>query len=376
MPIQNRDYYGAMQRGREDRLNDEFRKTRNSLGNIDLQQAQRLNALAQNPQATPEEFARAGGAGIGTANALTGINNNSANRQKVDAERLFLAAQYGLRSDRPKELIASQFPDIAAMNPNFANETDEQIRAQLQDLTARYGSQAGIGPAAPPPKIEQTAGPNGSTILVRGNDWKVVEQPKPEKAPPRFRPMQPEEIKAAGLPPGTSAQVNDGTGQIQVLSKRDASSTLSQKDATTAKQKLVTVNLAKQQLARIRQRFEDLKGTMSAGAFGQGRLPTEKGKSFDAAVDQMRSTLTALTRTPGVGAMSDYETKLDQAKFPARTNYESVTAEQIQAIEDQLTLIERGYKGLLEGQQPTEAPAEVDLSQLSDEELLRELQGG
>ena len=85
-------------------------------------------------------------------------------------------------------------------------------------------------------------------------------------------------------------------------------------------------------------------------------MPTERGKKFDAAVDRMRSTLTALTRVPGVGAMSDYETKLDQGKFPARNAYESVTTEQIQGIEDLLSTIESGYAGLLSGGSSEQAP--------------------
>jgi hypothetical protein len=148
-----------------------------------------------------------------------------------------------------------------------------------------------------------------------------------------------------------------------VLSKRDTTATLSQKDATTAKMKLNTVSLARQQLNRIRDEFEGkadpktgqrtggIKGTMSAGAFGQGRVPSEGGRKFDAAVNQMRSTLTALTRVPGVGAMSDYETKLDQSKFPTRNDYESVTEQQLGDLDNMLNAIETGYKDLLSGSQ-------------------------
>lgn len=181
---------------------------------------------------------------------------------------------------------------------------------------------------------------------------------KPGRA---FRAMSPEEIKAAGLPAGSSAQIDDSTGKIDVLSKRDTTASLSQKDATTAKMKLNTVSLARQQLNRIREEFEGkvdpktgqrvggIKGTMSAGAFGQGKIPTEGGRKFDAAVNQMRSTLTALTRVPGVGAMSDYETKLDQSKFPTRNDYESVTEQQLGDLDNMLNAIETGYTDLLSG---------------------------
>ena len=189
--------------------------------------------------------------------------------------------------------------------------------------------------------------------------------------------MRPDEIANAGLPPGTAAQVNDATGQISVLSKRDATSGLSQKDQVVAKQKLTTVNLARQQLQNIQQRFNAIKDSLSAGGGGQGSLPTPKGQAFDRAVDQMRSTLTALTRVPGVGAMSDFETKLDQAKFPSRTDYEEVTQQQINDIGMMLRTIEEGYHGLLNGTTPAapDQPEAPDVSALSDEELLRALGG-
>lgn len=189
----------------------------------------------------------------------------------------------------------------------------------------------------------------------------LVPKPKEAKAHEdveQFQPLTPEEIAAAGLPAGTSAQKSLKTGKVDVLSRRDNTGVLSQKDATTAKMKLNTVQLARQQLQKIRESFAGIKGSLSAGGFGQGHMPTESGQSFDAAVDQMRSTLTALTRVPGVGAMSDYESKLDQAKFPSRTDYEATTEQKIAGIEDMLALIENGYTGLLSGGAQQSDPAQ------------------
>jgi hypothetical protein len=177
----------------------------------------------------------------------------------------------------------------------------------------------------------------------------------------QFRTLSPAEVQAAGFPAGTVVQEDANTGALDVVTKRDNTGSLSQKDMTTARMKLNTVSLARQQLNAIRQRFGEMKNSISSGAFGQGRLPTPKGRAFDAAVDQMRSTLTALTRVPGVGAMSDYETRLDQAKFPSRQNYESVTQQQIDAIDNMLNAIETGYNDLLGGAQ--QAPAQSTQAQ-------------
>jgi hypothetical protein len=353
MPIVNRSYYDAAEKGRQDRDAAQARAAHNAMSQITIDRERDVNALMKNPNATAEQYARAGQTGI--SNAL--LDNQQVARQgkQLDAQRLFQAAQYGMQSQSPKAFIAQNYPEIAALNPNFAQESDETVRTSLQELLGKFGPQAGIGPAPPPVKYERLEGPRGSVLQRDPRTGEMKQVVGPDNTQPsaptrgRYRPLSAQEIHEAGLPAGSSAQIDTETGKIDILSKRDNSGAISQKDATTAKQKLVTVSLARQQLERIKQRFEGIKGTMAAGAFGQGNLPTEGGKSFDAAVDQMRSTLTALTRTPGVGAMSDYETKLDQAKFPARTNYESVTAEQIQAIDDQLTLIERGYRGLLEG---------------------------
>lgn len=245
------------------------------------------------------------------------------------------ASQAGINLQPSADVVAQQ---------GFAREMDKQNFVQQKELA---GIQHGH-------RLSEISATNAS---------------KPGRS---FRAMTPDEVAQAGLPAGTSAQFDETTGKIDVISKRDNTNTLSQKDATTAKMKLNTVSLARQQLNRIREEFEGkvdpktgqrvggIKGTMSAGAFGQGKIPTEGGRKFDAAVNQMRSTLTALTRVPGVGAMSDYETKLDQSKFPTRNDYESVTEQQLSDLDNMLNAIETGYKDLLTGgqQQGGAAPAQ------------------
>lgn len=147
MPIVNRDYYGAAQRGRQDALDDQYARQRNALGALNVEEAKRFNALATNPQATPEQFARAGRSDI--ANSILNNQANQRQQQQLDATRLFQAAQYGINSQSPKAFIQQHYPEIAQLNPNFQNETDDQIRAQLQDLLGKFGPQAGIGPPGP-----------------------------------------------------------------------------------------------------------------------------------------------------------------------------------------------------------------------------------
>lgn len=276
-----------------------------------------------------------------------------------------------LQNQDLKSYIQSSEPDLAQ---NLAKQgidvlrtPDDVLRHKLQTVLDKAGAEAGIAPTT---QLETLQGEGGS-ILQRdpttGALKQVVAPQKPDygaarlseqqrhnravesKAGGQFVPLSAEEIAQVGLPPGTSAQRDTNTGKVDVLSKRDTTATLSQKDATTAKMKLNTVSLARQQLNNIRSRFEPLKNSMSAGPGGQGSLPTKEGRMFDRSVDQMRSTLTALTRVPGVGAMSDYETKLDQAKFPTRKEYEEVTQQQIDDLDNMLNAIETGYKDILGG---------------------------
>jgi hypothetical protein len=277
------------------------------------------------------------------------------------ATRNYLAAQAVETADDPIAAARRFAPElIEEIEKQHGPGSFDRLPPEVVKKAAAMGKQeaaikAGIAPAQP----EAFTLSPGQTRFEGG---KPVASVKPSPTAGRsFRPLTPEEVAQSGLPPGTSAQVDETTGKVDVLSKRDASSTLNQKDATTAKMKLNTVSLARQQLNNIRQRFGSLKGTMSAGAFGQGSLPTEGGRAFDRSVDQMRSTLTALTRVPGVGAMSDYETKLDQAKFPTRAEYESVTQQQIDDLDNMLNAIEAGYKDLLSGGQTQQQTGPVQI---------------
>lgn len=143
--VENRDYFGAAERGRVSADESVRRRQANALGGYEVQKAERLNSLAQNPQATAEQYARAGQAGI--ANSLTNLQNNTREQQKLDSQRLYQAAQYGMQSQSPKAFIQQNYPEIAQLNPNFANESDEEVRAGLQEMLGRFGPQAGIGPS-------------------------------------------------------------------------------------------------------------------------------------------------------------------------------------------------------------------------------------
>lgn len=379
MPYRNEvrplNLFGDFVAGQNAAIDQESARQGNALRGLQVQRAQGLNALARDPSATPEQYARAGDPA--TAGVLNTMNQQGQIDKMQAVQQLAGIAQKALTITDPAQRKGflqqtgqiygpafqalgadmSQFPAMLAM-------PDDQLAQKLQQV-AQF--------AAPLQAKEGFTLSDGQTRFDASGNVIARVAAKPEKSAGTFKAMTPAEIAAAGLPAGTSAQRDTVTGKIDVLSKRDNTGVLSQKDATTAKMKLNTVALARQQLNKIRDAFEGekdpktgqrtpgtgIQGTLSAGPSwtGQGIAPTEAGKKFDQRVNQMRSTLTALTRVPGVGAMSDYETKLDQAKFPTRGEYESVTLDTLNNLDDQLSLIETGYRDLLTGSAPSSQTA-------------------
>lgn len=352
MPIQAPDVFGSFVAGKQARQQQDYGNTRNALAQMELQNA-------------PAEMQR--------RNKLGDLQVQGA-QQSIDAEKAksgYTRLAQALSSGNPKQYVLAREPEFVAAAKQHGVDIaslDDQAAAQaIEGFAQQYAGAAGIMPAQPDPRMalereKFAAGREDSgqrfamdrERLQLDRDKFKADQNKPAG---QFRPLTPEEVQQIGLPAGTSAQVGPD-GKIDVLSKRDNTGVLSQKDSTTAKLKLTTVSLARKQLNAIKEAFTT--GTEGVNAFGpaQGMLPTQAGKKFDARVDQMRSTLTALTRVPGVGSMSDYETKLDQSKFPKRGDYESVTADKLQQLDDMLALIQNGYTGLLSGGASQEQPAQ------------------
>lgn len=150
-------------------------------------------------------------------------------------------------------------------------------------------------------------------------------------------------------------------------SGRDAQR-ISAKDATTARQKVTQIQTARNQLRSAMDAFNKLKGTFSAGLGGQ-YLPTPEGQAFDRAIANLAPLITAVTRVPGVGAMSDYETRLQQAALPSRGTYEDVTLQQFRDLGALLDSVEGGYTDLLSGGQadPNVSDDEDDIDSLLDQ---------
>jgi hypothetical protein len=198
--------------------------------------------------------------------------------------------------------------------------------------------------------------PPGSSFQEKASYFNDLRGANPELAnalsPELFYHEKPNEgkykIYQQPQPDGTTKpmRLNIETGEVTDAGEgyKQPPKPTSNKDAQIAQTKLASIKAAKDQLQKVKDNFSKLKGTMSAG-LGGNLLPTEEGKLFDASVDTMRGLIQGVMKTPGLGSQSDYDAKLDQAKIPSRGNYENVTQQQIDDLEQIINTMEQGYLG-------------------------------
>lgn len=112
---------------------------------------------------------------------------------------------------------------------------------------------------------------------------------------------------------------------------------------TTISKNAAQLKIFDAQLENLQKAATAIKGSFASGPFGQGKIPTSAGKSFDQAKAALALTVRGLTRTPGEGSFSDMETRLQQAALPDRNNYEEVTQQGIDQLKQMSTLLKESY---------------------------------
>ena len=225
-------------------------------------------------------------------------------------------------------------------------QTQQELQAQkLQDFLA----QRRLERMTAPPK-----GYSSSPLGIFSQDTGEIATPAQE---PSMTPYQQEslDLRRQAVRPRLLSQEEEAQ-QVRIAGAKAAATqaakpVLSSKELLTAKGKMDKLRLAKTQIKQIQDKFDQAKG-ISAGPV-TGLLPTPSGQAFDKAVDAFRQTFVALTRTPGVGQMSDFETRLSQAALPSRSDYESVTQQAIDQLNTMVQELESGYSELLSGAQGT-----------------------
>jgi hypothetical protein len=171
--------------------------------------------------------------------------------------------------------------------------------------------------------------------------------------------------------------VNKQTGQAQPVTGADGQPVigkggLSQEQLKNASSKQQTVTILRKQLENLKAARDKL-GTMDYGVVAGRQAVTNSARAYDGALAALQSTVRQLTRTPGEGSMSDYESRIAQAQLPGRVDPAEVIDQKITQLEDLANVIEQGYSSILSKskggrQQPTTTPsAAPDLAGLEAE---------
>jgi hypothetical protein len=250
-----------------------------------------------------------------------------------------LAARRAFETQKQKDLLGVN-TQLAGIDQQEATArlSLAQLNARLKAQEANAGNDRVVNPDGTLGYLSHAAARKPGVVAWAPTPpaGTIIQQPLPDGTtqPMRYDPAQNKLVPVgdAYIPPKLSA-----AGRQQALGK------------------LQTVAILKKQLADIRAKWEPMKDSWSAG-YGQGWIPTEAGRQFDKAVNAARGTIRQITRVPGEGSMSDWEGKLDQAKLPDRNDYESVTEQSIDQLEDLIKTYEETTKSMLGNIQAPAAP--------------------
>jgi hypothetical protein len=151
-----------------------------------------------------------------------------------------------------------------------------------------------------------------------------------------FVDMTPQEIAAAGLPPGTVAQRNPLTNEIRPIRQADAATL---KEQASIRTKAPRLNAVVRSLTDINNAMTDIsKGLGTMGLADTGPVDqfitrfTPEGDRLNKAVQRLSSDILALTRVPGIGSQSDLEARLDQLRYPSLGSLPEANKESLLAL--------------------------------------------
>lgn len=263
------------------------------------------------------------------------------------------ARQKAAQRAQEQEALLAMIPEIDARLR--ANPDDQEARAAAVQIHSRLNpekaSEGISGLLYPKQSGPQSALGKLGADLAAGRisqaDYDAAAKKATYIAPPSAI-TQSEPLVAVQTPDGPMMMPrSQAAGMPPAVKPEKPVSTISQKEMATARTKVAQAKVARAQLAKARKAFESLRGAVSAGPFGAGKIPTEAGRKFDAAIDTARNTVTGIFRVPGIGAMSDFETRLQQAAFPDRNDYESVTVQKMNDLDAMIGELESGYQDML-----------------------------
>lgn len=330
------NFFGNFMAGKQLAQEEQVQGQQNALRDEQLSRTRNLNALSSNPNATPEQYIRAGDAQTGAA-----LSNYQQGQQQDKTQALTQVAALAKKAlaispAERKAFLAN--PEIAQVyGPAFqaiganasglsalANLPDNVLEQRLSQVAQFSQERAPISVAAGTTLLDPTTrkplytAPNpGQEETARHN--RAMEAAAGNKPGSQFRMATPEEIKAAGLPDGTSAQIDTSSNKLDIVNKPEGLSAAEQKTIRDVKMRMPRLNATLRRVGRVGSALDRIeKGTFAdGGRLDQYALSWSKdGQELQAAVAQLMPELMALTRVPGIGSQSDLEARQAALALP------------------------------------------------------------
>lgn len=177
---------------------------------------------------------------------------------------------------------------------------------------------------------------------VTGGGSRVIAQGAPKQSQ-QWKQLNPQEAQQRGLDPSGVWQVSP-EGEIKPVQGTIPKATGRQVQAV--RQKLNALKPIENQIARVEKAMEAAESDGWTGIVG-GRVPggwDAESNTFDKSVQLLATLVRQLTRTPGEGAMSDYESKLAQMTLPSRTDTPEGRREALAGLRELISGIRSGYE--------------------------------
>lgn len=107
------------------------------------------------------------------------------------------------------------------------------------------------------------------------------------------------------------------------------------------------LQVAQRQLDRMKEEWNKSQRNKGLSSVWEYNPFNADNKVFDKTIDGFRSTMRKITKTPGEGSISDYETKLQQLELPDRWSFDEANLESFRNIEDRISSTMRMYEEVL-----------------------------
>ena len=223
-----------------------------------------------------------------------------------------------------QSLIASPAGSAALQsNPQLAEMMKQRTGYQVAgaDIFNRETGQFVPRPSAPQPA-------RGGRMPAAGG------APAAAGGGQRFRVMTPDEVRAANLPEGTSAQLDTQTGAVKILSAVPASQRTSEANKNTAVSRVENI------ATRIASQLDKVYTGGPLGVVGalSRVFDSQDAKLFESYRQQLSAALRAALRIPGEGALSDFEQRQYGLQLPELSQSSENNMQILQSLVDQVRL--------------------------------------